>query len=64
MDAKGTYVDAPPSSVVKSPDLQHYGLARPLPGGPGTSLVPTEVLKLLGWSAAHARTVGAYPVRP
>jgi hypothetical protein len=63
-EAKSRYIDAPPSSVLKGPDLQHYGLQRPLPGGPATSLVPTEVLKLLGWSAAHARTVGAYPVRP
>jgi parallel beta helix pectate lyase-like protein len=63
-EATSRYLDAPPASVLKGPDLQHYGLPRALPGGPITSLVPADVRKLLGWSEADARTVGAYPVRP
>lgn len=64
LESKGRSLDTTPASVLKGPDLQHYGLARPLPGGPATSPVPLDVRKLLGWGEADAKTVGAYPVRP
>jgi hypothetical protein len=65
LEAKAVFIDAPPSSVVKGPDLQHYGLVRALPAPSSAVPLPPEIVKLLGWTPAEAaRTRGAYPVRP
>ena len=49
-----------PSAVLKSPVLSNVELTQPLTIEAKT---PPDVLKLLGWSEADARTPGAYPRR-
>ena len=51
-------LDRTPASVFKGPDLERYELLEPIGGG---EAVPDDVRRLLGWSEAEARTVGAYP---
>jgi hypothetical protein len=57
-EAAGRQLDETPRSIFKSPDLGRYELQHALPGG---AKLPADVLKLLGWSDADARTQGAYP---
>jgi parallel beta-helix repeat protein len=47
-------------SIFKGPDVGRYELRQPLPDTEGPA-IPADILKLLGWSEAQARTVGAYP---
>ena len=62
-EANGAYLNLPPGSVFKSPDLGRYEPFRPLPGGAAGPRTPDDVRSLLGWSEQDARTPGAYPVR-
>lgn len=49
-------------ALFKSPELRNLELARALPGlASAASDLPADVLRLLGWPAAKARTPGAYP---
>lgn len=57
----GRYVDRQPLSIFRSPDLERYDLRGPLPVDARPVPLPAEVRKLLGWSEAQARTIGAYP---
>ncbi len=57
-EAAGSQLDETPRSIFKSPDLGRYELLHTLPGG---AHLPADVLKLLGWSEAEARSQGAYP---
>ena len=59
-EAHGQSLDASPRSVFKSPELGRYELQRPLPGPARDPSVPSDVLKVLGWSAEDAKTMGAY----
>jgi len=51
---------ADPGMVLRSPILRRLDLTQPLAIEAKT---PADVLKLLGWSEADARTPGAYPLR-
>jgi hypothetical protein len=62
-ETNGRYLNLPPGSVFKSPDLGHYEPFRPLPGGTAGPGMPDDVRSLLGWSEQDARTPGAYPLR-
>jgi Right handed beta helix region len=62
LENRGRYVDAPPGSVVKAPELGRYDLLDVRTGAAAASL-PADVRKLLGWSEQDARVVGAYPFR-
>jgi hypothetical protein len=61
-EAHGQLLDLSPRSVFKSPELGRYELQGPLPGTTRAA-TPSDVLKVLGWSAQDARTAGAYPLR-
>jgi hypothetical protein len=63
-EAHARYVDAPPGSVFKGPDLRRYELLKALPGTPPAVSLPVDVRKLLGWTEAQSRTPGAYPLHP
>jgi parallel beta-helix repeat protein len=62
-EAQGRQLNLGLRRVFTNPDLGHYHLQQALDGN-GDSLVPASVHQLLGWSAAQARTPGAYPVSP
>lgn len=47
-----------PGAVLRSPELKNFRLVQPLSIEAAT---PPEVLRLLGWSEADARTPGAFP---
>lgn len=49
-----------PGAVFRSPTLQRLELTQPISI---EAKIPADVLKLLGWSEADARTPGAYPAR-
>jgi len=51
---------AAPGAVLKSPTLRRLELTQPLTI---EAKAPADVLKLLGWSEADARTPGAYPAK-
>lgn len=59
-DVAGRQLDLTPRSVFKSVEIERYELQEPLSPGQG-SLTPAAVLKVLGWTAEQAKTVGAYP---
>ncbi len=61
-ETRGRYIDAPPGSIFRAPELGHYDLLD-LRTGTSAALLPAEVRKLLGWSEQDARFVGAYPSR-
>jgi parallel beta-helix repeat protein len=54
-------VDATLRDVFQSPEMKNFRLSRPIERAAGSPALPEEVRKLLGWSEAQARTVGAYP---
>jgi len=62
-DATGMQLDLTPASVFKGPDVKRYELLQALPAPKEGRHLPAEVLKLLGWTEADARTPGAYPIR-
>ena len=59
-ESAGRQLDLTPRSVFKSVELARYDLNRPLPPAQGPA-TPADVLKLIGWGADQAHTVGAYP---
>jgi len=59
-ESAGRQLNLTPRSVFKSVDIDRYELQRRLPSAQG-STTPAAVLRLLGWSADQASTVGAYP---
>ena len=61
VEISGRYLDQPPGSIFRSPWLSRYDLVQPLPDAGAET--PVDVRRLLGWSGADARTVGAYPQR-
>jgi parallel beta-helix repeat protein len=62
-EKNGIQIDRSPRSVLKGPDLGHFGLQRALPDAPAINFLPPEVSSLLGWTEAEAKTPGAYPLR-
>ena len=62
-EAHGLWIDRTPASVLKGPIVGRYELLQAIPGPRGVT-VPPEVLKLLGWTEADAKSPGAYPFRP
>lgn len=62
-EAGAQYLDRTLRTVFKSPDLNRYELLQPLPQAAGGRATPADVLKLLGWTEAEARSAGAYPYR-
>lgn len=60
-ESAGRAFDRTPRSIFKSVELTRYDLQQPLPEAHGPA-TPSEVLKLLGWTADQAHTVGAYPM--
>ncbi len=61
-EAHGQQLDQTPRTLFKGPDLSRYELRQALPASTSAP-APADVLKLLGWTQADARTAGAYPVR-
>jgi parallel beta-helix repeat protein len=61
-EARGRQFNRTPRSIFKSPDIDRYELRAALPAAAGATM-PADVRKLLGWSEAQARTVGAYPFK-
>jgi hypothetical protein len=62
VEAGGRFLDRSPRSIFRGPDLGRYELLQPLPGTPARTVVPPEILKLLGWGEQDTRTPGAYPL--
>jgi parallel beta-helix repeat protein len=60
-EANSVEIDAAPGAVVRSMDLGNYQLNHVLERAAGAPALPEDVRKLLGWTEAEARTVGAYP---
>ncbi|HUG09754.1 MAG TPA: right-handed parallel beta-helix repeat-containing protein [Opitutaceae bacterium] len=60
-EANSVEIDAAPGAIVRSMDLGNYQLNHALERTAGAPALPEDVRKLLGWSEAEARTVGAYP---
>ena len=60
LEAGSLALGAGPGAVFKSPTLQRFELTQPLTI---EAKAPADVLKLLGWSEADARTPGAYPAK-
>ena len=60
-ESAGQYFNRSPESIFKSPILDRYELAQPLPGAPAGRPLPPDVRKLLGWKGEQS-TPGAYPV--
>jgi hypothetical protein len=56
--ADSRQLDRRPNSVFRAPDLGNYRLLAPLPAAVE---LPPSVRTALGWSAADAASVGAYP---
>jgi parallel beta-helix repeat protein len=61
-ETRARYVDAPPGSVLKGPELQNYELLRALPGAAPAVTLPAEVRRLLGLSEKGALSPGAWPL--
>lgn len=61
-ETHGVVIDRTPPSVLKGPMLGHYELLQAI-AGPRSVSVPADVLTLLGWSEADARSPGAYPFK-
>ncbi|HWR15783.1 MAG TPA: right-handed parallel beta-helix repeat-containing protein [Terriglobales bacterium] len=59
-EASGKQIDRSPRSVLKGADIGRYELAQPIPA---TVPLPEDVRKMLGWSEAESKTVGAYPTK-
>ncbi|MDR3718693.1 MAG: right-handed parallel beta-helix repeat-containing protein [Bryobacteraceae bacterium] len=62
-DSTGMQLDLTPASVFQGPDVKRYELIQALPAPKEGRHLPADVLKLLGWTEADARTPGAYPIR-
>jgi Right handed beta helix region len=59
-ESQGRFLERPPESIFKGPDLRRYELLRAaLPAA--AKVVPAELRKLLGWSDREGRPAGAYP---
>ena len=59
-EAHGQQLDRTARTVFKGPDLEHYELRESIPD---TVTTPADVLKLLNWNDADARSPGAYQLR-
>jgi len=60
-EAHSVQIDAEPSSIFRSPVLRNFELVREFNRPAEAPPLPDDVRKLLGWTEAQARSVGAYP---
>jgi hypothetical protein len=61
LEAHSIQIDVSPRGVIRSPELANYQLEHRIDRPAGAPALPEDVRKLLGWTEAEARTVGAYP---